>query len=38
MREVNGLTTKTDFFEGWCWFKLNILGLVLGMARKICSS
>ena len=24
------LTRKTDFFEGWSWFKSNNLGLALG--------
>ena len=25
---------KTTFFEGWCWFKFDILGLALGMTLK----
>ena len=24
------MTRKTAFFEGWCWFKFNNLGLALG--------
>ena len=37
MREViitstlEGLGQKNQFFEGWSWFKLNNLGLGLGM-------
>ena len=28
------LTRKTNFFEGYPWFKFNNLGLALGMALK----
>ena len=31
------LTCTTDFFEGWCWFKFNNLGLLLGMTLKLYS-
>ena len=31
------LTRKTDFFEGWAWFKFNNLKTVLGMALKFYS-
>ena len=30
------LTRKTTFFEGWSWFKFNILGLTLGMTLQFC--
>ena len=32
------LTRKTDSSEEWSWSKSKNLGLVLGMALKICSS
>ena len=32
-----GLTRKTDFFEGWSWFKFNNLRLVLGITLKFYS-
>ena len=32
------LTRKTDFFEGWCWFKLINLRLAPGMTLKFYSS
>ena len=32
------MAKKPDFFEGWSWFKVNKLGVVLGMALRFCSS
>ena len=32
------MTRKTAFFEGWPWFKLNNLGLALGIALKFYTS
>ena len=32
------LTRKTTFFEGWCWFKFNHLGLALGTNLKFYTS
>ena len=32
------MTRKTNFFEGWFWFKFNNLGLVIGMALKVYTS
>ena len=29
------MTRKATFFEGWCWFKFNNLGLALGKNLKI---
>ena len=36
-RITDGFVRKTDF-EGWTWFKVNNLGLPLGMALKFYSS
>ena len=32
------LNKKINFFEGYCWFKFNNLGLALGMALKFYAS
>ena len=32
------MDTKTTFFEAWSWFKLNNLGLALGMTLKLYTS
>ena len=32
------MSRKTDFFEGWSWFKFNYLGLALGKNLKFYTS